>query len=235
MKRIKKRTLSLLLAIVMLFSVGGVSAAAARVIIRCDNESCTQSGDNSQLYQRLLELLNRYSKGCAKCKPTQAPTQKPTTAPTQKPTQAPAQEPTAAPAQSPTEQQAQQSYQLNENEREVVRLVNKIRVKNGLGELTIDPQLSRVARLKSQDMHDQGYFGHNSPTYGSPFDMMKSFGISYRTAGENIAMGYRSPQSVVDGWMNSAGHRKNILNGSFTKIGMGYVAGGNYWTQMFIG
>ena len=96
-------------------------------------------------------------------------------------------------------------------------------------------ELSRVARIKSQDMRDRGYFSHTSPTYGSPFDMMKSFGIRYRTAGENIAMGYRTPQSVVDGWMNSEGHRANILNSSFTEIGVGYVASGNYWTQMFIG
>ena len=65
--------------------------------------------------------------------------------------------------------------------------------------------------------------------------MMKTFGISYRTAGENIAMGQRTPEEVVNAWMNSEGHRANILNASFTQIGMGYVAEGNYWTQMFIG
>ncbi len=120
-------------------------------------------------------------------------------------------------------------------EAEVVRLVNEIRVKNGLSPLTQDWQLSRVARYKSQDMRDRGYFSHTSPTYGSPFNMMKSFGITYKTAGENIAKGYGSPKAVVDGWMNSPGHRANILNKSFTHIGVGYVASGNYWTQMFIG
>ena len=120
-------------------------------------------------------------------------------------------------------------------EEEVIRLVNEIRVQNGLGAFKTNWELSRVARYKSQDMHDNRYFSHTSPTYGSPFDMMKSFGISYRTAGENIAMGYRTPQAVVDGWMNSEGHRKNILDASFTQIGVGYVADGNYWTQMFIG
>ena len=64
--------------------------------------------------------------------------------------------------------------------------------------------------------------------------MMKSFGISYRSAGENIAMGYKTPEAVVDGWMNSSGHRANILNSSFTKIGVGYVKDGHYWTQIFI-
>ena len=120
-------------------------------------------------------------------------------------------------------------------EAEVVRLVNEIRVKNGLSPLTQDWQLSRVARYKSQDMRDRGYFSHTSPTYGSPFNMMKSFGITYKTAGENIAKGYGSPKAVADGWMNSPGHRANILNKSFTHIGVGYVASGNYWTQMFIG
>ena len=119
-------------------------------------------------------------------------------------------------------------------EAEVVRLVNEIRVQNGLKALTADWQLSRVARYKSQDMKDKKYFSHTSPTYGSPFQMMKSFGITYKTAGENIAKGYATPKAVVDGWMNSSGHRANILNGSFTHIGVGYLSGGNYWTQMFI-
>lgn len=120
-------------------------------------------------------------------------------------------------------------------EQEVVRLVNDIRRKNGLSPLTLDWELSRVARYKSQDMKDKGYFSHTSPTYGSPFAMMKSFGISYRTAGENIAKGYSTPEEVVKGWMNSPGHRANILNSSFTHIGVGYVASGSYWTQMFVG
>ena len=127
------------------------------------------------------------------------------------------------------------SSSVSAYEAEVVRLVNVERAKNGLGALTLNAKLSDVARAKSQDMRDKGYFSHTSPTYGSPFDMMSKFGISYRTAGENIAMGYSTPQAVVTGWMNSSGHRANILNGSFTQIGVGYVASGNYWTQMFIG
>lgn len=120
-------------------------------------------------------------------------------------------------------------------EREVVRLVNEIRVENGLKALTHDWELSRVARYKSQDMKDNGYFSHTSPVYGSPFQMMKSFGISYRSAGENIAKGQATPEAVVNAWMNSSGHRANILSSSYTHIGVGYVEGGRYWTQMFIG
>lgn len=119
-------------------------------------------------------------------------------------------------------------------EKEVVRLVNEIRAENGLQALTYDWELSRVARYKSQDMKDNKYFSHTSPTYGSPFQMIKNFGITYRSAGENIAKGYATPQAVVNGWMNSSGHRANILNASFNRIGVGYVASGNYWTQMFI-
>ena len=119
-------------------------------------------------------------------------------------------------------------------EQEVIRLVNEIRVQNGLKELTYNWELSRVARYKSQDMKDNNYFAHNSPIYGTPFQMIKNFGISYRSAGENIAKGYATPQAVVNGWMNSSGHRANILNANYTQIGVGYVASGNYWTQMFV-
>lgn len=120
-------------------------------------------------------------------------------------------------------------------ENEVVRLVNEIRVENGLKALTANWELSRVARIKSQDMVDNRYFSHTSPVYGSPFQMIKAFGLTYRTAGENIAYGQRTPQAVVNGWMNSSGHRANILNASYTQIGVGYAANGHYWTQMFIG
>ena len=120
-------------------------------------------------------------------------------------------------------------------ESEVIRLVNEQRAQNGLKPLTANWELSRVARYKSQDMADNRYFSHTSPTYGTPFQMIKAFGISFRSAGENIAYGQRTPQAVVNAWMNSSGHRANILSSSYTQIGVGYVANGNYWTQMFIG
>lgn len=120
-------------------------------------------------------------------------------------------------------------------ESEVIRLVNEARAANGLQPLTANWELSRVARYKSQDMADRSYFSHTSPTYGSPFQMIRAFGLSFRTAGENIAYGQRTPQQVFQGWMNSSGHRANILSASYTQIGVGYVADGHYWTQMFIG
>lgn len=133
------------------------------------------------------------------------------------------------------EQTAKQSQQLNQFEQEVVELTNQERAKNGLDPLKVDVELSKVAREKSADMARNDYFSHNSPTYGSPFDMMKQYGISYRTAGENIAKGQRTPEEVVNGWMNSQGHRENILNAEFTHIGVGYVEDGHVWTQQFIG
>ena len=119
-------------------------------------------------------------------------------------------------------------------EQEVIRLVNVERTKAGLSSLKYDWELARVAKYKSQDMHDKKYFSHTSPTYGSPFTMLKNFGINYKSAGENIAMGQRSAQAVVNAWMNSEGHRANILNKNYTHIGIGYVKDGHYWTQMFI-
>ncbi|AUA37923.1 sporulation protein [Clostridioides difficile] len=123
-------------------------------------------------------------------------------------------------------------------QKEVVDLVNIERAKAGLNPLTLDSSISNVATKKSQDMIDNNYFSHNSPTYGSPFDMLKKFGISYKTAGENIAMGQKTPKEVVNAWMNSEGHRKNIMNPNFSKIGVGVAqkSGGSiYWTQIFVG
>ena len=129
----------------------------------------------------------------------------------------------------------QVSQAVRAYEQEVVRLVNAQRAQNGLKPLAEHWELSRVARYKSADMAGKRYFSHESPTYGSPYQMMRSFGISFRSAGENIAYGQRTPAAVVAAWMNSSGHRANILNSSYTHIGVGYHEAGNYWTQMFIG
>lgn len=134
--------------------------------------------------------------------------------------------------------QADITSTLSQYEQKVVELVNAERAKQGLKPLQVDPALAKVARMKSEDMRDNNYFSHQSPTYGSPFEMMKKFGISYKAAGENIAAGQKTPEAVVEAWMNSPGHRANILNPNYTHIGVGYAAGGSYgtyWTQMFIG
>ena len=116
----------------------------------------------------------------------------------------------------------------------VVELTNAERAKAGLQPLKTYAPLMNSARVKSQDMKDKNYFSHTSPTYGSPFDQMKSLGISYTAAGENIAKGQKTAEEVVTAWMNSEGHRANILNANYTHIGVGYVKDGNIWTQQFI-
>ncbi len=122
-------------------------------------------------------------------------------------------------------------------EQQVVDLVNEERARYGLNPLQSNWELARVARYKSQDMIDKNYFSHTSPTYGSPFKMMQDFGIRYTAAGENIAYGQRTPKEVMDAWMNSTGHRENILSAKFNQIGVGVAKSANgtlYWTQMFI-
>ena len=121
--------------------------------------------------------------------------------------------------------------------KEVVRLVNVERTKAGLPALTESSELNNVADIKSKDFVNNNYFSHTSPTYGTPFDMIRSFGISFTSAGENIASGQKTAADVMNSWMNSSGHRANILNTSYNKIGVGVAKdsnGNTYWTQMFI-
>lgn len=139
------------------------------------------------------------------------------------------------PAVPPQPQQGRTTTGISQFAQQVIDLTNKERARAGLPALKADGQLSAVAQKKSEDMQQKHYFSHTSPTYGSPFDMMRDFGITYRTAGENIAQGQRTPQEVVTAWMNSPGHRANILNRQFTHIGVGFESAGNHWTQMFIG
>lgn len=125
--------------------------------------------------------------------------------------------------------------EIESMEQGVLRLVNIERTKAGLKSLVIYSELSKVALLKSEDMALFGYFDHISPNYGTPFEMMTSQGISYTAAGENIAKGYKTPEEVVSAWMNSPGHKANILNPLFNRMGLGlYVGDSTYWTQMFM-
>lgn len=122
---------------------------------------------------------------------------------------------------------------MSQLEQAACKLINEQRAKNGLDPLTISEELSVKARVKSTDMLQNNYFSHNSPTYGSPFALMKALGITYRSAAENIAMGYKTAEAVVNAWMNSPSHRANILSSNYTSMGIGHVDG--YWTQWFIG
>lgn len=115
---------------------------------------------------------------------------------------------------------------------QVAQLVNAERAKHGLKPLVHRADLKNVAQKKAEDMINSNYFSHTSPNYGSPFDMMRTFGISYSSAGENIAKGQTTPQQVMNSWMNSSGHRANILSSSYNTIGVGFYHGA--WVQMFI-
>lgn len=126
---------------------------------------------------------------------------------------------------------------MTADEKEVFDLINKQRTNNGLQALKVDNEVQRVAKIKAEDMVSNNYFSHNSPIYGSPFDMLKSFKISYRTAGENIAAN-SSNSGAVNSWMNSSGHKANILNSNFNYTGIGVVSSSKYgkiFVQMFIG
>ncbi|WP_103104045.1 CAP domain-containing protein [Brevibacillus reuszeri] len=154
--------------------------------------------------------------------------------PYMQPVQPQMQAPYAAPAsQQQPVKQANQQVDASTVGKQVTDLVNQERAKAGLKPVELDASLNKVAKAKAADMSNNNYFDHTSPTYGSPFDMMKQFGVSYMTAGENIAMGQRNAEEVMNQWMNSEGHRQNIINPSFTKIGVGFVNG--YWVQEFIG
>lgn len=171
--------------------------------------------------------------------PTQEVKQETPKAPTQEVKQeapkAPTQPTTESVAKAePAKQATPAVSDIDAIEQQVVELTNKERAKYGLSALAMDKPLMAAAREKSQDMQVNNYFSHTSPTFGSPFDRLKALGISYKSAGENIAKGQTSAAQVVEAWMNSEGHRANILNKDFTHIGVGYVKQGHVWTQQFI-
>lgn len=134
--------------------------------------------------------------------------------------------------ESPQTEQVGLSYEQSR----MLELVNEERVKAGAKPLVFDTELANVAYAKAKDMVDNNYFSHDSPTYGSPFTMMKNFGIRYSAAGENLA-GYNNVDKAHVGLMNSEGHRNNILNSNFTHIGIGVHKSPKYgyvFVQMFI-
>lgn len=135
-------------------------------------------------------------------------------------------------AQKTDDRQAENSQAV-----EILNLVNQERKKAGVPALTLSEKLTSIANTKAKDMADKNYFSHESPTYGSPFDMLKHFGVSYSYAGENIAAGQKTAAEVMNSWMNSSGHRQNILNKNYTQLGVGFHLGGQYgteWVQLFI-
>lgn len=126
---------------------------------------------------------------------------------------------------------------LSEDEQKLLDLVNKARSDKGLETLVIDENLMKVARMKAKDMVDKNYFSHQSPTYGSPFDMMRQFDNVFKSAGENIA-GNKTIEGAFKAWMGSESHKKNIMNSGFKVTGIGVESSSTYGkilVQQFIG
>ena len=135
-------------------------------------------------------------------------------------------------ATTPSQPTTTPSGVSTQDEQAMLNLINKERAAAGLKPLTMDAALTKIARMKAQDMIDNNYFAHQSPTYGSPFDMMKSQGVVYHYAGENLA-GAPNVTTAHANLMNSPGHKANILKPEYTKVGIGVVNGGKYG-KMFV-
>ncbi len=247
----KKRIIALTLtAVLALSSTSAFAATTNCTTVNYNNLFKNYTGQNTNVknqYKVIINgkevnlntidwktVLNKYApdtKPAAPVKKTVEPVEKPV-APVVKPA-APA--PAPAPAPVVTNNTTVTSSNLS-YEQKVVELVNIERQKAGLPALKMDSAISNVARAKSKDMAVNNYFAHQSPTYGSAGDMLRQFGIKWSAWGENIAAGQRTPEIVVNAWMNSPGHRANILSSNFSKIGVGYEtnsSGRPYWTQMF--
>lgn len=166
---------------------------------------------------------------CPKPLPTPVPVPTPKPTPTPIPSPVPTPTPTPTPAPVPTPAPSNSAMQI-----EMLGYINADRAKANLAPLALDTNLNSGAYLKSQDMAVNKYFDHNSPTYGSPFEMMKSLGITYRMAGENIAKNV-SVKGAHEAFMNSPGHKANILNSAYHKVGLGFYQSGSYLyvTQWF--
>lgn len=222
----KRKIPALLLALLLVFSAALPAGAAGFRCASRPGSGCTVPVSCWRQY-----LCDRFGFGCG----SETPSEPEQPSGPEQPSEPEAPSQPEEPSEPEQPEQPSGGTSVSSYEQQVVTLVNAERAKYGLAALTLDETLCGYARVKSQDMHDQGYFSHTSPTYGSPFDMMRTFGVSYRSAGENIAMGYSTPEAVVAAWMNSEGHRANILSANYTTLGVGYVEDGGYWTQWFIG
>ena len=176
-------------------------------------------------------------------KPEVKPEQTPDDKPEVKPEQTPDQTPDVKPEQTPPEQTPDTKPEQTPGGNggavqgdlaaQVVRLVNAERAKNGLSALTVNAKVQQAAQVRAKEQAQS--FSHTRPNGASCFTALTEAGVSYRGAGENIAYGQQTAQDVMTAWMNSAGHRANILNANFTNIGVGYtvINGTPYWAQMF--
>ena len=221
---IKKSALSLALGAGLIITTG--VSASSKVLVTCKVYGL--DGTCTQWAEKFEEL----------CKPNIQIPELDTNEGTQTP-ETDAEAPSAPETEAPdTESSEQPEITADEFELKVLELVNAERAKYGLSALVWDSSLAAVAEAHSLDMAQNNFFSHTNLKGQSPFDRMKAYGISYNYAAENIAAGQSTPESVMNSWMNSEGHRNNILNANVTRLGVGYVQGGSYghyWTQCFAG
>lgn len=169
--------------------------------------------------------------------PTQAPVITPAPQQTKKPTLAPTATPTFRPVSTPSASTGDYTtLSVAAQEQKLLNLLNQDRLAHGLPALSPDPELSRIARIKSQDMKENRYFAHTSPTYGNAASMLSSFGYAYQGVGENIAH-HATVEKAQAAFMSSSGHRQNILGSQWKKVGIGICIDANgfiYATQLFV-
>lgn len=239
MKKMKKLTIGISLVVLL-----AVAAAPVQAAIKVSNSYSSGSNGSIISLRSYSPLVNNTSKSYGSVislknfkytyptKTTPTPTQPAPTQPAPIPTQ-PAPIPTQpAPAPAPTPSTG--TTTVSTQEQAMINEINKERVAAGLAPVKVDLRLMKVAQTKANDMKTNGYFSHTSPTYGSPFDMLRNAGIQYRYAGENIARNM-SVDAAMAAFMNSDGHRKNILNPAYTHVGVCVVSSssGNYYVQIF--
>lgn len=204
------------------------STRFAVMLFQSRNKQTLTGEADTQTYKAITEQYKNNAND--QSKPGTSTPQQPTTPPTQNPGSG------QNTGSGNTNTEVPLPSELTADEKEMVQLVNKERVSLGLAPYQVDTQLTKVARVKAQEMVDKGYFSHTSPTYGTPFQMMESFGINYRAAAENIAQN-QTVSSAHQMFMNSSGHKANILSGSYDYVGIAVVNGGPYgktFVQMFL-
>ena len=256
-----KKIVPLALAAVM---TAAASAGAADVqVAKINIPNSITSQARQQLVQKLMEKFDFSACLPDWDIPSLKPETKPETKPEQTPDETPDEQPDETPEETPDEQPEEtpdNTPQLPEGSRpeetpdngteqnpednnngtsqgdfasQVVALVNAERAKQGLSALTIDTKVQQAALMRAKESAQS--FSHTRPNGSSFSTALTEAGVSYRTAGENIAYGQSTPQQVMNAWMNSSGHRANILNANYTTIGVGYtvINGTAYWAQLF--
>ncbi|MCI0382882.1 CAP domain-containing protein [Streptomyces sp. CNQ085] len=166
-----------------------------------------------------------------------SPASRPTSRPVAERTRTPATPPSASPAPDTSAPAAPSApttpTPADDAAARVVELVNSERAKAGCAPLKVNEKLTEAARAHSKDMAGHRNMSHTGSDGSGPGDRIERAGYQWRAYGENVAHGYQTPESVMDGWMSSPGHRRNILNCSFEEIGVGLAQPGHYWTQAF--